>query len=314
MRRCEIVLFIYKKCSIICDCAQDPCPIVNFWYDVYDMHKTPPTPEVLEEAIGIIDNAMQSAESGYGLFPGACEVLSRCLDRLQPLAAQCLPDAVDALPIFGMDASHFTGEKKDMYPQEQLVYWLQTTRVLLERSLATVGYRRREKISYSPDEMHKADALLHLPSRYSNISSLWDTDLKRMEAAQYEHQWLPENWNVALQGEGASVRRLVAWKEGDQDRVIAACLLVEVQQVRKQQLLLNILEHPAAPGIADELLGYFLQDYAEFPTTIMAVREQRSFIWRLLQRQNFIAKGTIRNHYHFDTDFEDAIVMESARR
>jgi len=264
------------------------------------MTKTPPTPEILGDALAVAENALKSAESGYGLFPGALDAVSNHLSRLQLSAKLCLPEALQKLTRFKLE---------DEVQEGDVVVVLQETRSILRRALAFVNFRQQEKASFTDEEMSRMRNLSQIPSRFSNITSLWDMDLQRMEQAQYDHQWSREDWGSAMPDNGAHVRRLVSWKETRDDRGFAAALLADVQKKRGKYHLLNVLEHPAAPGSAEELLRNFLENL-DLPLVTATVRERRSAMWKLLEGADFKAVGIIRNFYRFENDFEDGYIMK----
>lgn len=263
------------------------------------MPKTTPTSEILTGAVAAVDLAKQSAEAGYGLFPGIVDTLRQYLHRLSPDAVRCLPEDMDDLPLFSLEDR--TGQ--------DLVATLESTRAILKRALAFVDFRQQEKIPFTEAEALRVGALAHESPSFSSMTMLWDADLIRIDEAQHDHRWLPDDWETIVGGEGANIRRMAVRKPRD----IVACLLMEVQRKRGQHLLLNILEHPATPGSAEELLDHFLQNEIELPIVRMCVREHRAFAWQLLRKKGFKAKGTIRNHYRRGTEHQDGFLLEYQR-
>lgn len=262
-------------------------------------HKTPPAPTVIAETLTILRDTAPRIERLRRVPDDTREKLQWCVGRISPHARQVLPEGIDVLPLLSEKSpeGNSIGEH------------CATTRRILERALKLIDLRQQEKVPFSDDEMQQAELLRSIPTNFASIACIWDLDLKRLDEACHEHRWLPEDWDVVVRGQGTNVRRTVARKES---RIVAG-ILSEPQRERKQDLLLNVVVHPALPECADELLDRYLLGFAEQPWVVMAVRERRQWLYELLGKKGFIAGKMLRNHYRYQTTYGDAYLMERYR-
>ena len=231
---------------------------------------------------------------------GVAETLSRTLSRLPEGAILCLPESMDNLPLLSLEGGS----------SEEVRDALTSTRNILRRALAFVDFRQREKVQFSEEELLRVQTMSDEVSTVSDLGFFWDANLKRIDAAQYDHCRMDDDWKEMSWGEGAALRR-PAMKKGDE---VVACLQMELQWRRNQYLLLHSLEHPALPGSMEQLLQHVLETEVEAPTIVMCVRERREQLWKLLRKHEFKAIQVLRNFYRTGADFQDGFLMRYERK
>jgi hypothetical protein len=258
------------------------------------MRKTPAAPDILQDMHAPVEYALRQLRAKNSVdYRHAQDTLLVHLQKLRSEARSVLPEEIDALPL--LQGAFTTHDPTNLES-------LEITQHVIRRALLLVDHPKTEKISFSEGELQHAATLVDVPTEHTLISAgIWDMTLQRLDAATNEHRWTPDDWKK-FDGE---YRRIVARK----NKEIIAAILVEVQNVRKQNVIVNVAFHPHFPESPDALLDYSLTEHLEYTRTVMAVRERRKWLYDLLARKNFKPKTMLRNHFRYQTDFEDAYLL-----
>lgn len=256
--------------------------------------RTTPVPQLLLDGQTVAEDAHRQLEQDWSqILPGTLDTFAKIFAAL-PMDVMPMSLRQSRQEIASLASGNFSSNA-----QEGISNIFLDARMAFDRAYGFLTVPRQEKISLTKEETAKvSDA-----PPFMRTMSRFDYDAcKRIEEATNEHRWDGVTWtrNLTQTYTGG----MVAIREKE----VTAFLVREWQYKDNRHLLLNVGVHPNAPEDGRFLMQQYLEQNAQYQIA-MAVRERRDWLWKLLRSAGFWSERNSRNHYRFQDDFEDAMIM-----